>query len=226
MKNTLGFTRITFIMMLGIFATGTFALTQYAQAEQHAYAQTKGICKMCGMPKDQCTCDMKKQAPQKKWCDAHGQRDLCHLKAASQAEATTADRGGLWCRTKAGFSAATAKVRGWFKRKPKNGQGELSDVGGADLQALIATGKPVVAKFHAVWCPACKTMKPIDLKVAASNPGVTLVQVDFEKYGAVAKQYKVMGFPTYVFFKNGKQQAMHAGGMTQEAFSKRVQDLQ
>ncbi len=228
MINKLGFSRITFIMMLGAFTAGTLALTQYAKAERMAHKHAgNGMCKMCDMPKAKCGCGMKKEVPQKKWCDAHGQRDFCHLKKqkAAPSKAAMPEEQGLWLRTRARFRAWGTSVRGWFKRSPKQVQPQLRDVGAQEFDSLVASGKPVVVKFHATWCPTCSTMRPVDLKVAAANPGVTIVQLDFEKNRKLATKHKVLGFPTYVFFKGGERRASHAGKLSEDAFNKKVQSL-
>ena len=230
MNNKLGFSRITFIMMLGVFAASTFALTQYAHAERHVHKHaSKAMCKVCGMPKAQCTCPAKKAMPQKEWCDGHGARDTCHLKKkeAAPAAAEPEKQGWwsrTWCRTKALGAAAGTRVRGWFKRSPKVSHAELSDVTAAEFDKLVASGKPVVAKFHATWCPACKAMQPIDDQVSKKHPDVTFVQVDTDKFGDLAAKLGVKGIPTYVFYNNKEKQFVESS-MSAEKFSKKVADL-
>ena len=226
MINKLGFTRVTFIMMLGVFTAGTFALTEYAKAERvtHKHAGS-GMCKTCDMSKAKCGCGMKKEVAQKQWCDAHGERDFCHLKKqkGEPAKACMPEQQGWWARSWAKVKAWGASMR--TRRSPKQVQPQLRDVSGAELDSLIASGKPVVVKFHAVWCPTCSAMKPVDLKVAQANPGVTFVQLDFEKNRHLATKHKVLGFPTYVLFKGGQRRASHAGKLSEDAFNAKVQSL-
>ena len=209
MLNKLGFSRITFIMMLGIFTAGTFALTEYAKAERHAH-------KHAGKARD-----VKKEAvSQKKWCDAHNKRDECHLqkKAAPACAMDEPEKQG-W------FSRTWCRVKGWFKRSPKVTQAALPDVDEARFKELVGTGKPVVVKFHATWCGICHKMQPIDDEVAGEHTDVTFVQVDVDKFKELANKQGASGVPTYVFYNKGGKQSTHGGSMTAKEFSKKVADL-
>ena len=228
MNNSLGFTRITFIMMLGVFAAGTFALTQYAQAERAAHSHvSKGMCKMCGMPKAQCKCPMQKPAPQKKWGDGHGQRDMCHLKAPAPdaVEQNGNGKQGWWARTKAWGVATGASIKGWFKRSPKQAYAQLRDVTEEEFHALVRAGTPIVVKFHAVWCGVCKSMQPIDAQVQSAHPDVTFVQVDVDKHSDLATKQGAKGVPTYVFYNKGGRQKTQVGSMSADEFKAHVQSV-
>ena len=200
MKKQQGFSRITFLILLGVFIAGTATLTKYAHA-------------MGGGGQD-VPCSSKKAG---KWCAEHGKKDMCFRKKEAYKP------GGM----KKGMCDACGMKKGkcGCGMKAAHAGKQLRDVADVELSSLVRSGKPLVVKFHAIWCSVCIAMKPIDIKMAASNPSVTLVQIDFEKYKNLAKDYKVVGFPTYVFFKDGKQQAMYAGKMSERDFTSKVEQL-
>lgn len=85
-------------------------------------------------------------------------------------------------------------------------------------------GKILIVDVYAEWCPPCKFMTanvfPSD-KVESLNKNFLLYKLDAEKgEGPVlAKKWEVRGYPTFIFFKNGKEISRHVGGTkTPEAF--------
>ena len=87
-----------------------------------------------------------------------------------------------------------------------------------------------VAKFHADWCPACKSMNSIDTAVEAKfankknkNAFAFLrINADQKENKELVVQYKVQGLPTYCFFKYGKLQSTIVGAMSQEDFEAKI----
>ena len=81
----------------------------------------------------------------------------------------------------------------------------------ADL--LKNAGKPVVADFWAPWCAPCRMLAP-ELDAVIENLGekIQVIKVNIDDFPELAaKQYKVMGVPTLVIFKDGKEQERLVG---------------
>ncbi len=71
-------------------------------------------------------------------------------------------------------------------------------------QEAQRTGKPILVKFHATWCGACKQLASQTLTkpavVAESKKWVAL-QVDIDKSPKLAQQYGVEALPTVAFLR-------------------------
>ena len=87
----------------------------------------------------------------------------------------------------------------------------------ASKLAMAATGK-VVLFFKASWCRSCRTLDA-DIKASLGDipAGVTILEVDYDKYGDLKQKYGVTTQHTLVQVdKNGNQIAKWSGGSTLE----------
>jgi thiol-disulfide isomerase/thioredoxin len=89
-----------------------------------------------------------------------------------------------------------------------------------DLDTAVASKKPVFAIFTARWCGNCHSFKPSVRKWMGAHPEVTALEVDVERFEAVADAQRVQSMPTFMAWKKGERVARHSGVMSEDGFGK------
>ncbi len=99
----------------------------------------------------------------------------------------------------------------------------------AGMKLAADHNKPVLIAFTTSWCPPCQYMK----KDVYTNPAVSKaaeafvpIMIDPEKETALADQYKITGYPTYIFLQpDGKIIETAVGSMEPENFAAKLTGL-
>jgi thioredoxin 1 len=83
----------------------------------------------------------------------------------------------------------------------------VQDVSDATFDSMVLkSDKTVVVDFWAPWCMPCKMMSPIIDNVAGKNEGkVSFYKLNTDKNSMTPNNYRIMGIPSVLFFKNGKE---------------------
>ena len=75
-----------------------------------------------------------------------------------------------------------------------------------NADAMLATDKILVIDFGAAWCGPCKRVGPIVEKFYADHGDkIEAAYADVGAHPALGHRFAVMGLPTILIFKNGKE---------------------
>ncbi len=70
---------------------------------------------------------------------------------------------------------------------------------------VLNSDAPVLLEFYSDSCVPCKRMSPILAMLEEEQPGWKLVKINITFGAELARSYKVMSSPTFLFFKGGKE---------------------
>jgi thioredoxin len=85
------------------------------------------------------------------------------------------------------------------------------------LSKLLTSDKPVLVKFWAPWCRACKKMSPEYNKAAQTMKGkVVFAKVNVDTQKQLSQIYQIRGIPALILFEKNKMVNKHVGSLKQE----------
>jgi len=87
-------------------------------------------------------------------------------------------------------------------------------------EKVLKSEKPVMVDFYANWCGPCNEMITIVDDFEAKHKDVSVYKVNVDKNIKLAEEYNVLSVPTFMIFKNGKEDNRFMGGMEKERFEK------
>lgn len=75
------------------------------------------------------------------------------------------------------------------------------------LDAFLKANPLAVIEFHDLNCPVCQAFqrKGIFKETAVALPHIKLAKVSVQEGLGLHKEYNIHNYPTFIFFKNGKQ---------------------
>lgn len=95
-----------------------------------------------------------------------------------------------------------------------------------EFDQALKCNNPVVAKFSAIWCTACKAMDPVFEKSADKySEDVKFIDVDVDKTGDIAERFEIKGIPAFIYFKDGKRIKKLEGSMPQQDLDKSIESF-
>ena len=86
---------------------------------------------------------------------------------------------------------------------------------------VLNSEKPVLVDFYADWCGPCNAMAPIVEELATElNEKAKVGKINVDENSDIAVEYKVMSIPTFIIFKNGKEEKRFVGVRDKEELLK------
>lgn len=97
----------------------------------------------------------------------------------------------------------------------------------SSFESIIDSDTPVLIDFFATWCGPCKAMAPVlDQLKSELGDKVRIIKIDVDKNTELASQMRVMGVPTFMLYKKGKQLWSQAGMVSKERLKKLILEHQ
>ncbi len=104
----------------------------------------------------------------------------------------------------------------WLKLVQGRGRaesGEIADgpgakhVNGSEFKKLVAESEvPVVVDFWAEWCGPCHMLAPsVDQLAREFTDRAVVAKVDADEKPEILQRFGIMGIPTLIYFKGGKE---------------------
>ena len=84
----------------------------------------------------------------------------------------------------------------------------------------------VLIDFYADWCMPCVMMSPIIEDMSEKFSGkIKFAKVNIEDNNEIAQKFNVNSIPNFVIFKNGKVVNQFVGGMDEESFEEKLNEV-
>lgn len=100
------------------------------------------------------------------------------------------------------------------------------EIKNSNVDALTATGKPMVIDFYATWCGPCKKIAPMIEELAEQYDGQIVVgKCDVDENDELAAKFGIRNIPTVLFFKGGELVDKHVGAATKSFFEDKFKAL-
>ncbi|MCB9493255.1 MAG: thioredoxin family protein [Epsilonproteobacteria bacterium] len=90
-------------------------------------------------------------------------------------------------------------------------------------QEVMQSSTPVVVKFFATECGACKTMAPVFEELAEEMSSCKFAEYNIDNSRESAVQMNVASVPTFVIIKDGHEVGRANGSMSKDNLKKKIE---
>ena len=93
-----------------------------------------------------------------------------------------------------------------------------------NYEEIIKSSEVVLVEFFASWCPHCQRMMPVVAQIKELLDGTANVyQFDIDEYSDLAQRVGADSVPTFIIYKNGKEQWRESGEIDGQVLLSKVQ---
>lgn len=83
--------------------------------------------------------------------------------------------------------------------------------------------KPCMVEFYSPTCPYCQMMEPIVEQLARDYAGRAVVgRVDINLDPGLVSTWRVSGWPTFLFFRDGREVARQVGATSYDQLARMI----
>ena len=90
---------------------------------------------------------------------------------------------------------------------------------------VLNADKPVIVDSWAEWCGPCKMISPIFEELSKELTNIKFVKLNVDDNQEIASEYNIMGIPTLMVFKNGKELGRIVGAIPKEQLKSKIQSF-
>jgi len=91
---------------------------------------------------------------------------------------------------------------------------------------VLHSALPVVVDFWAEWCAPCHMITPILEEINREyGEKIKVGRLNVDENPAIAGQYRIMGIPTLLFFRNGKIADKIVGVVPKKVLQDKIEKL-
>ena len=97
----------------------------------------------------------------------------------------------------------------------------IKEIDSSNFKKEISKGKVLIEAFG-TWCSPCRQLAPIVEDLSNEINDIKFYKLDVDKSADIAQQYEVMGIPTLILFKDGKEIKRIVGFKPKEELKKEL----